>query len=995
LSNHPSSEELSKSRAIYNNQHGSFVKAFAAILLLAAFAPLVFGGTKEVARTYVNDKPADGSFPLMRADAAADVFVSGDDWKVARIAANDLTADIERVTGRKPLLKESSEGLSAHAVLVGTIGRSPVIDGLIKSGRLKVDGIQTQRESFVIEVVENPLPGVKQGLVIVGSDRRGTAYGVYELSKRIGVSPWYWWADVTAIHRAELHVSPERVEVGSPAVKYRGIFINDEMWGIRPWAEKTHAPDEGHGLGPKTYARVFELLLRLRANYLWPAMQDHSIPFNCYPQNKVVADDYAIVMGSSHCEPMLRNNMAGAEWDREGGDEWDYQKNPAEIRDYWGRGLVANGHYENIYTLGMRGKDDEPMKFTGTKDEKISLMEQIFADQRALISKHVNPDPTKVAQVLIPYTEVLGICDSGMKVPDDVTICWADDNFGYIRRLPTSAETARSGGSGIYYHIQWLNGATSAYTWLNTTPPSLIWEEMSKAWQYGAKDLWILNVGDIKPGEIGTEFFLDMACNPERWQHDNVREFLVEWAARDLDLRFAGEIADIMEEYYRLGFTRRPEHLVQYKHDSPLRCSWFSHTESNDEAMQRVIRYDGITDRAQAVYDKMPESRKDAFFELVLYPVKCSGLMNRKVIFADKSKRHGDEGRACAGEDADKARAAAAEIIELTKYYTTGLVTAGAKWNHMMSPAPGPWGAQVHQYDMPPLSDFSGEGSPALGMALEGGDAQTLADMSVYSQGERFVDLYNTGKGEIRWSANPSEPWVKLDQSSGSFTTEQRLRLSIDWDHVPIGSDLEASVEVTSDAGKQKFIVPVFKPAGPSPKEITSFVESHGYVSMEAEHFTRKEPHGGASWEVIKGLGRSGDSVAVFPPIVASRTKPDEIRSESPSLQYDFYTFHAGEVRLDIDCLRTKAVAPGRGVRVAVGIDGQEPKILTGPGGDVLANLRRMTTQVKIREPGKHVLTVWMVDPGVVIDKLVLDFGTSEDSYLGPPEALPVASGTH
>ncbi len=273
-------------------------------------------------------------------------------------------------------------------------------------------------------------------------------------------------------------------------------------------------------------------------------------------------------------------------------------------------------------------------------------------------------------------------------------------------------------------------------------------------------------------------------------------------------------------------------------------------------------------------------------------------------------------------------------------------------------------------------------------MALEGGEAETLADLSVYSQGKRFVDLYNTGKGEIHWSAKPSEPWIKLDLGSGAFTTEQRIWINIDWDHVPNGYDSEATVMVTSDAGNQKFIVPVFKPAGPSPKDITGFVESHGHVSMEAEHFTRKESRGGAAWEIIKGLGRSGDTVAVFPPTVASRTRPDEIRSDSPSLQYDIHTFHAGEARLDIDCLPTKAVAPGTGVRVAVGIDGQEPKILNGPGGDVLANLRRLTAKVEIDEPGKHVLTLWMVDPGVVIDKMVLDFGKARESYLGPPESF-------
>jgi len=771
-------------------------------------------------------------------------------------------------------------------------------------------------------------------------------------------------------------------------VKYRGIFINDEMWGIRPWAANTFAPEEGLGLGPKTYAKIFELLLRLRANYIWPAMHLNTTPFNCYPQNKVVADNYAIVMGSSHIEPMLRNNMAKAEWDREGGGEWDYQKNPGPIREYWAKRLVENGRYENIYTLGIRGKDDEPMKFEGSMKDKISLMEQIFADQRALLARHVNPEPAKVPQVFIPYTEVLGIYDNGLKVPDDVTICWPDDNFGYIRRLPVAAERARSGGSGIYYHIQWLNGATTAYTWLNTTPPALIWEEMSKAWQYGAKNLWVLNVGDIKPGEIGTEFFLDMACDPLRYRHDTVREFLVQWAARDLDPRFAGEIASILEEYYRLGFARRPEHLVQFRANNPLKYSWFSHTEANDEALQRADQYDALAHRAQVIYDQLPRARQDAFFQLVLYPVQCASLINRKVIFADKSTRYGNEGRASAGEYAAKAKAAAARIIELTTHYNTGLVTVGKKWNQMMSPAPGPWGAQFRQFDMPPLSDFAGRGPAALGVALEGGGADTLADFSVYTQGKRFVDLYNTGQGNIQWSAKPSQPWVQLSKIAGSFATEQRLWVSVDWNRAPSAENLNATIEVTSNAGNKSISVPVFKPAAPLRNAVTGFVESHGYVSMEAEHFTRQHNRGGAAWKVIKGLGRSGDSVTVLPPTVASHTSPEDIQSASPSLDYEVYLFHSGEARLDLDCLPTKPVAPGQGVNLAVSLDGGTPQIVSGKGGDTLANLRRLTTTVKIAASGQHTLTIWMTDPGAVLDKLVLSFTPAKDTYLGPPESF-------
>jgi hypothetical protein len=274
-----------------------------------------------------------------------------------------------------------------------------------------------------------------------------------------------------------------------------------------------------------------------------------------------------------------------------------------------------------------------------------------------------------------------------------------------------------------------------------------------------------------------------------------------------------------------------------------------------------------------------------------------------------------------------------------------------------------------------------------LGVALEGGDAQTLADLSVYTQGKRLIDLYNTGKGEIRWTAIPSQPWVQLNVTSGTFTTEQQLWVSIEWPRVPKGESLTATIDVTSNAGNKSFVVPVFNPISPAREEVTGYVESHGYVSMEAEHFMRKQSRTGAAWEIINGLGRSGDSVTVLPATVSSITVPTEIMTNSPSMEYDLYLFSSGEARLDIDCLPTKAVTPKQGVRLAFSLDGQEPKILSGPGGDVLANLRRLTTTVIVASPGKHKLTLWMVDPGVVIDKLVLSFKPLKETYLGPPES--------
>jgi hypothetical protein len=367
-------------------------------------------------------------------------------------------------------------------------------------------------------------------------------------------------------------------------------------------------------------------------------------------------------------------------------------------------------------------------------------------------------------------------------------------------------------------------------------------------------------------------------------------------------------------------------------------------------------------------------------------------LINEKVICADKSMHHAARGRAVAAAYARRAEAAAARIIDLTNHYNNTLLTAGAKWRHMMSPAPGPWGSQRHQFEMPPLGGFTGTGPPALDVATEGGQAGVVADLSVYTRGRRFIDLFNKGTGEIEWRANTPEPWLILDQQAGRFTTSQRLWVSVDWKTAPKGPGVEGVIEFTGNGGSARIRVPVFHPAEPSRDQVTGFVESHGCVSMEAEHFTRRRDQGGAAWQVVKGLGRSGDSVTVFPTTVASRTGPEEILSNSPVLEYDIQLFTDGEFELHIDCLPTHPVAPGRGVRLAVSLDGAPPMILNDPPPrypqDVLANLRRFTTTLAIDRPGRHTLAVRMVDPGVIIDKIVLHTRKPVDSYLGPPESF-------
>lgn len=473
--------------------------------LLRWFLPLLLNAAITVTAAdslSVFHDPNHAGFPLMAIGRATEICVDARDFKVVQIAADCLSADVERVTGIQPTVKTNAQELSENVVLIGAIGRSALIDRLVESGKLDVSGIVGKWETFVIATVANPMPGVRSALVIAGSDRRGTAFGVFSVSEAIGVSPWVWWADVAPAHRETLIVENKTFTSQPPAVKYRGIFINDEDWGLQPWAAKTFEPETGD-IGPKTYAKVCELLLRLKANYLWPAMHPSTKAFNHYPKNKIVADDYAIVMGSSHAEPMLRNNVS--EWTLPK-EQWNYEKDRDVVRKYWEQRVQENGRYENTYTIGMRRIHDSAMPGGKNTADKVRLLQQVISDQREMLARNVNANVEQVPQIFVPYKEVLPLYQRGLKIPDDVTLVWPDDNHGYIRQLSNPEEQMRGGGAGVYYHLSYW-GKPEDYLWLSTVPPALIWEEMSKAYDHGARTVWVVNVGDIKPTEIGLEFF--------------------------------------------------------------------------------------------------------------------------------------------------------------------------------------------------------------------------------------------------------------------------------------------------------------------------------------------------------------------------------------------------------------------------------------------------------------------------------------------------------
>ena len=605
------------------------------------------------------------SMVLADQHSVADIVIAKDDAPVVGIAANDLSADIASITGMAPNVVESS--VAKRQVWIGTVGKSALIDGV--AARVGANKLKNCWECFVVATIDRPKPGVEQALVIAGSDRRGTAYGAYEVSRMIGVSPWVWWADVKPRHQDVLTIPAGLKRFGPPSVKYRGLFINDEDWGLKPWAAKTFDPAYGN-IGPKTYERVFDLMLRLRANTLWPAMHVVSQPFNADPANAALADRYGIVMGASHAEPMLRNNVG--EW-KDDPERYNYAANPDGVKAYWRQRLKTNGKYENLITIGMRGIHDSPMMGASTPEDRRDLLNKVLADQRQLIKDEVGA-PETVAQIFVPYKEVLDIYRTGLKLPDDVTVVWPDDNFGYIRQFPTAAERRREGGSGVYYHLSYL-GAPLSYIWLSTTPPALVKEELTRAYDNGVDRFWIANAGDIKPMEVSLTYFFDLAWDVKTTRQLSQRQYLDRFAAATFGADKAEAIGGVLDQYYRLNFARRPEHLQWWwgKGSTPKSSPWTA-LRIND----RVAAFDILRKAAEGL---AAPGQEDALFELVQYPVEASALANRRYFALECAA----VSKGCDLGGADSAHAADGALKGLTAKF--GEIENG-KWAGLINEEP-------------------------------------------------------------------------------------------------------------------------------------------------------------------------------------------------------------------------------------------------------------------------------------------------------------------
>ncbi len=548
-------------------------------------------------------------------------------------------------------------------IIVGTVGKSP----LLKAVSADVSALAGKKQAFLLQV----LPDGK--LLVAGSDSHGTAYGIMELSRLIGVSPWEWWADVTPEKKTSFVLSAEYQTLQSPSVEYRGIFINDEDWGLMPWSSQTYEPSDVKGhIGPKTNARIFELLLRLRANTYWPAMHECTLPFFLTEGNRKVAEEYGIFIGSSHCEPMVCS--AAGEWRRRGQGDYDYVNNSASVYKFWEDRVKEVAQQGNIYTLGMRGVHDGQMQGAKTVAEQKAVLERVLKDQRGLLQKYVNKDVTTIPQAFIPYKEVLDIYNAGLQVPDDVTLIWCDDNYGYIRHFPTAEERARKGGNGIYYHVSYW-GRPHDYLWLGTFSPYLLHQQMKLAYDRGIQKMWVLNVGDIKPAEYQIELFLDMAWNIDEVNEIGVTAHLKSWLEREFGSNCAEELLPAMEAHYQLSYIRKPEFMgntreeerdPKYKVIKDL--PWSEQTIS-----ERLRSYTVLSDVVERMESNIPADRQDAYFQLVKYPVQAAAQMNRKILTAQLARHSKADWR--------QSDAAFDSIASLTQQYNS---LQNGKWNRMM-----------------------------------------------------------------------------------------------------------------------------------------------------------------------------------------------------------------------------------------------------------------------------------------------------------------------
>lgn len=800
-----------------------------------------------------------GSFTLFDTTAIAPLIIDEQDFPGVAMVANWFANDIKLVSDKNVEIFNKELPASKEIIIAGTLGQNRWIDRLVKEGKIDISDLKGAWEKSLTQLVTNPFPGIEKALVLAGSDKRGTIYAMLNLSREMGVSPWYWWADVPVEKKNALYVKAGRFVTASPKVKYRGIFLNDEEPALGNWVR-----DKFGGFNHQFYEKVFELILRQRGNFHWSAMWGKAF-FDDDPENGPLADKLGIVMSTSHHEPMGR---AQAEWHRYGSGPWDYNKNADELKDFWRKGMERNKDYETVVTIAMRGDGDEAME-EGTN---VALLEKIVKDQRKIIREVTGKKPEETPQVWALYKEVQDYYDNGMRVPDDVTLLLCDDNWGNVRKLPDINAPERKGGYGMYYHVDYVGGPRS-YKWINVSQIQRIWEQMNLTYSHGVDRIWVLNVGDLKPMEYPISFFMDMAWDPTAFNAGNLYQYIVDWSAEQFGEKYAEEAARILNLYTKYNHRVTPE---------LLNARTFSLENYNE--FERVRNdYRDLTLDALRLYNFIPNEYKDAFDQLVLFPTNATSNLYEMYYAVAKNHQLAEANDIEANYWADVAKQCFDRDSLFTEHYNQQI--ADGKWNHQMDQ----------------------------------------------------IRIGYRSWAEPRRRIMPKVVRLEVPEIDGSEL---------------------------------------------------AFQEADGYVSIEAANYQLAKGTDKIHWEVIPHLGKTESGITTFP----QNEYPES--TDSVYLEYAVKFESAGEFDVNVMLSTTLNFNANKGLRYAISVDGGEEQIVNTNGayrGELgkwqAVRINETITQHSIQNAGLHRLRIRMLEPGIVLQKILIDTGGLKPSFLGAPES--------
>lgn len=953
-------------------------------------------------------------FTLMKDGRSAPILVEESAFKGVKTIAMKVAEDMKRVGGCMPALFPSLNEAAVNTyegrvILFATEGKSSLLEELKTRGILNTHNIQGKREVYGIHLVNQPWEGIDSALIIIGSDKRGTIYGMFHLSELLGVSPLHYFGDVRPEQKQEV-VLDEGVEMISkePSVKYRGFFINDEWPCFGNWTL-----EHFDGFTAEMYDKVFELLLRLKGNYLWPAMWTSSFALDGPGlASAELADLYGVIIGNSHHEPCLR---ASEEWDIYRGaksiygNEWNYYTNKDGLLRYWEDGLKRSSKYENIITIGMRGERDSSMLGQDASlKQNIDLLKDIITEQRKLIQKNVNEDLSEVSQLLALYKEVEPYFygdenTSGLKNwdgLDGVTLMLCEDNFGNMRSLPTEEMRGHKGGYGMYYHFDYHGGPIS-YEWVNSTPLSKIWEQMTMAYDYGVHEVWIVNVGDLKFNEFPLSYFMNLAYdfdNLGTTSPNQTDKFTHEWIRGQFGNRISEltvkELAEVQTGFVRINGMRRPEALNSHIY----------HPVHYLEADRMLMESNKIMNQAQHLYEMILKECRDSYYSMIYFPAMASMNLLQMHLYAGKNEHYARQGKPVANEYASKVtecikrdRELAAEFGSFLEGKWNGMQLAQhigfTKWND--DDYRYPFRMQVEPAHMPRMVVSRADQEDIFVKTYSAPMFIEVKDFLYLSNTQVDIEIANGGIGSLTYQVEmePCE-WLTYSCETNNVKCQEILKLHCNRDKLP--KEEELRILMIDDRNTKVAIHVYGKEVEDQEAEPMTFFENNRTIVIEANHYQMLKNTDDSELIILNDFGRSGYGIKAYP------VTNSFLVGEGPAAVYSVWMEQAGEYTLEVWMAPSNPVKHGTRMRYSVQVnEGKAQLIESVPDGfqagvphntlwqtGVLNNIRKSLSRIDLIKGSNHI-EIGIVDPGVVLERLVIypDTYAPKKSYLGPMES--------